>query len=114
MQRHHKRLLDLLYSSLFLLAAPILLFLLEQGSGLLPNIWAVLRGQKTWVGYVPESTLQELPPLVPAVLTPADGLSEKVATVATKQRLNRFYAKDYESNSDWQIIRRAWRQLGRR
>ena len=114
MQRHNKRLLDLLYSSLFLLAAPILLFLLEQGSGLLPNIWAVLRGQKTWVGYVPESTLQELPPLVPAVLTPADGLSEKVATVATKQRLNRFYAKDYESNSDWQIIRRAWRQLGRR
>lgn len=114
MQRRNKRLLDLLYSSLFLLAAPILLFLLEQGSGLLPNIWAVLRGQKTWVGYAPEPTLQELPPLVPSVLTPADGLSEKVATAATKQRLNRFYAKDYESSSDWQIIRRAWRQLGRR
>ncbi|MGH1335710.1 MAG: glycosyltransferase family 2 protein [Aureispira sp.] len=114
MQRRNKRLLDLLYSSLFLLAAPVLLFLLEQGSGLLPNIWAVLRGQKTWVGYVPEPALQELPPLALAVLNPADGLSEKISLPATKHRLNRFYAKDYESSSDWQIIRRAWRQLGRR
>lgn len=113
MQRRNKRLLDLLYSSLFLLAAPILLFLLERKRGLLPNIWAVLRGQKTWVGYVPEPELQELPPLAPAVLTPADGLSEKVTLATTKHRLNCFYAKDYESNSDWQIIRRAWRHLGR-
>jgi GT2 family glycosyltransferase len=113
MQRRNKRLLDLLYSGLFLLAAPILLFLLVRGRGLLPNIWAVLRGQKTWVGYVPEPQVNELPPLAAAVLTPADGLSETVEDLTTKHRLNRFYAKDYESSSDWQIIRRAWRQLGR-
>ncbi len=114
MQRRNKRLLDLFYCGLFLLAAPILLFLLERGRGLLPNIWAVLRGHKTWVGYVPEPQLHELPPLAPAVLTPADGLSETVVAASTKHRLNRYYAKDYESSSDGQIIRRAWHQLGRR
>ena len=113
MQRRNKRLLDWVYSGLFLLAAPILLFLLERGRGLLPNIWAVLLGKKTWVGYVPEPQLQELPPLAAAVLTPIDGLSEKVHSPTTKHQLNRFYAKDYESYSDWQIIVRAWRQLGR-
>ena len=112
--RRNKRLLDLLYSSLFLLAAPVLLFLLKQGNGLLPNIWAVLKGQKTWVGYVPEAQLNELPPLPTAVLTPTDGLSDEVTSASTKHRLNQFYAKDYNSSSDWQIIRRAWRQLGRK
>lgn len=114
LQRRNKRLLDLLYSSLFLLAAPVLFFLLKQGSGFLPNIWAVVRGQKTWVGYVPEGQLNELPPLPTAVLTPVDGLLDEVDSATTKHRLNQFYAKDYNSSSDVQIICRAWRQLGRR
>lgn len=112
-QLRNKRLLDVLYTVGIIAFLPILWWGLRQKSALLPHIWAVLRGKKTWVGYAPTTALQELPPLPTAVLTPLDTKATSMVDPTAVQRLNHFYAKDYTSWSDWIILRKAWRYLGR-
>lgn len=109
----NKRLLDVVYSVGIIATLPVLWWGLHQKNALLSHLWAVLWGKKTWVGYIPHAQLQELPPLPPAVLTPLDTKSLSIENNAAVQRLNHFYAKDYTSWSDWTILRKAWRYLGR-
>ena len=109
----NKRLLDLVYTIGLLLLFPVLWWGLYHKAGYWANCWAVLRGHKTWVGYAPEAQLNELPSLPTAVLTPLDAQGDPIKSPQTIQRLNRFYAKDYNAWSDWTILSKAWRYVGR-
>ena len=108
-QRRSKRLLDLLVSLGLLLAAPVLIWGQRRPGGLLPTIWQVLRGRRTWVGlrYTPGAAG------VPAVLSPADVAgTQQSLSKATRQRLEFLYAKGYEPELDWRVLWRGWRGLG--
>ncbi|RYY20517.1 MAG: glycosyltransferase [Cytophagaceae bacterium] len=110
-QRRTKRLLDLTASLALGLAAPVLLWGQHRPAGLLPNIWQVLRGRRSWVGlrYTPGM------PQSRAILSPADVAANAPAlTATTRQRLEFLYAKDYEPELDWRVLWRGWRQLGSR
>ena len=79
----------------------------------LKNIFQVLLGQKTWVGYLPiPNSLKHLPPLKPAVLSPRDGLPMIISNETTLHRLNFLYAKDYTASRDLEVIWGGWRKLG--
>jgi hypothetical protein len=112
--RRNKRLLDLSLSLFFLLLIVPLLFLVKNGSGLLRNLALVLLGKKSWVGYGRSQSIHpQYPKLKPGVLTPADTFPGKQFDEATTNRLDYFYAKDYELRRDLEVIRHAWRELGK-
>jgi len=46
-------------------------------------------------------------------LNPLDLISDKKLDESTIHRLNSLYAKDYQVNTDLNIIRKGWRNLGR-
>jgi GT2 family glycosyltransferase len=108
-QRRSKRRLDLVASLGLLVAAPLLVWAQRRPAGLLPHIWQVLVGRRSWVGlrYTPGTTASR------AILSPAD-TADAPATLsaAARQRLEFLYAKDYEPETDLRILWRGWRQLG--
>lgn len=111
-KQRNKRVLDIVYSIFFLLFYPILVWGIQHKLGFLSNSIAVLLGKKTWVGYFPMIQIEQLPKLPPAILTPIDRL-EHCPDKAAIQRLNFFYAKDYWSGLDWQLLRQSFAKLGR-
>ncbi len=121
--RRNKRLLDLGIScALLLLLVPFLL-LVKNGGGLLRNLVQVFLGKKSWIGYSPQSAITDvnlrfrnpqsaIPKLKPGILSPTNAFPGKQFDDATAQRLDFFYAKDYEMRKDFEIVRKGWRELG--
>ncbi len=113
MSRRNKRLLDVLLSILFLILSPLMLWVQSKPFGFINNIFQVLVGKKSWVGYYPEvSALKNLPSLRSGVLHPASMVKNVALNEHTLRRLNFLYAKDYTTGRDWEIVVGAWRRLG--
>jgi GT2 family glycosyltransferase len=114
--RRNKRLFDI-FASLFLLAlSPILILLMEQKLGFIKNIFSVLFGIKSWVGYNAiqqknEPVLKPLPVIKKGVLSPADALKIKT-TNDNISKLNLLYSKDYTVWQDFKIVLNALKKLG--
>lgn len=118
----NKRLADLLLCFGLLISLPVQLLIIKNRSGFLKNIFQVLLGKKSWVGYASSGKQSfKLPKIKPGVLTPLDRLGQinnpqKVSfdfDDNTINRLNFFYAKDYHPSVDLDIILRGWKRLGR-
>ncbi len=110
--RRSKRLIDLLLAVGFLLLAVPLLFLVKNGGGFLRNLVQVFLGKKSWVGFS-GCSVSQLPKIKSGVLYPTDAFPSKQLDEATAQRLDFFYAKDYEPWRDLEVVRRGWRNLGK-
>lgn len=111
--KRNKRLFDFLLALFLVLTYPLQLFLVKNKIGLLKNIVAVLASRKSWVGYAPFQDEQYLlPKIKPGVLTPVSAIKTTTLPEDALKRLDFFYAKDYHVSRDWQIVWRAWRQLG--
>ncbi len=111
--RRVKRLFDVGLALLLLLAFPVLIGFMKCRLGLFRNVFKVLIGEQTWVGYdarVPKAT--GLPRIRLGVLSPADELKLERSTRDTIARLNVIYARDYRVNHDLAIVLRNWRRLG--
>lgn len=107
----NKRLVDLVTSVLLLLLFPILAFFIQQPWQLFSNVFAVLFGQKTWVGYEKNGgNLYDLPNIKPGVLSLAKIVGEKNEGKITQ--MNLMYAKDFNVRNDLSIVIRGWRLLG--
>lgn len=112
--RRNKRLFDLGFCLFLLLTLPIQLLIIKHPLGLLANLWQVLGGRWSWVGYAPAvSGYQSLPALRRGVLSPLDGLYVQHLPPDAAQRLNFFYAKDYDQGRDLEICWKGYRRLGR-
>lgn len=114
MSRRNKRVFDLVLAVGLLLTFPLWLLLVQRPAGLLPNIFQVISGRYSWVGYA--RTQEEdisLPSIRKGVLSPLDGLRMGAIDQPTRQRLNFLYAKDYTASKDADICWKGWRQMGR-
>lgn len=111
--RRRKRLADIALALFFLVTLPIgILFVADRG-GFVRNLFLVLKGERSWVGYSPNADRAlRLPKLRPGVLDPvrADGLQPLPLTV---QRVNIEYAKDYRVLEDLRRVLGNFRMLGR-
>jgi hypothetical protein len=97
-----------------LILSPVLLLFQKNPFKFFRNIFSVLGGSKTWVGYVPNDGNQKgLPEIRQGILHPLDYLSADIADPLTISRLNSLYAKDYRIYTDLNILRKGWRNLGR-
>lgn len=109
--RRNKRLLDVLASFFMLLFFWILIWFQKNKANFIANIFRVLFGAYSWVGYG-KSIRKDLPAIRPSILTPADLLPQG----ASEDRINKAllnYSKNYQINNDFTILYKQWRELGK-
>jgi len=109
--RRNKRLLDVMVSFFLIITLPVQILLMKNFIGLIGNLFSVLFGKKTWVGYSGDQ-FSSLPKIKKGVLNSSDVLS-KVPSADALNRLNLLYARNYTSANDLEIILKAFRNLGR-
>lgn len=102
--KRNKRLLDISLSLLILIISPVLLFLTQNKMGLFRNIFLVLLGQCTWVGYATpvKSTLPKIKSSVIPIAQNVDNVDE----------INFLYSKDYKVTNDLIAIYKNYKLLG--
>lgn len=110
--RRRKRIMDVSVSVLLLVSAPLGILFVQDRAHFLRNVFSVIAGRKSWVGYSTVSGRSErLPRLRPGILDPVtgDGL---VPSPLTVRRVNLSYAKDYRVGWDLRLIWRGFSRLG--
>jgi GT2 family glycosyltransferase len=108
MNKRNKRVLDIFLCFLFIIFSPLIIIALHFNLTIFKSIIPVLFGQKTWVGYHGKD-IKNLPKIKESVFSPLnqkDILSESVL-----QKMNYFYAKDYDVWHDVMIVWKALRLL---
>ena len=112
--RRNKRLLDLFLSLIFMILSPVIIFTQKEPIGFLKNIFKVIWGSYSWVGYYPlQSQLHQLPRIRKGVLNPVDSIKFKNHDNDTISHLNLLYARDYNLLKDLNIVLFAFRELGK-
>ena len=107
-QRRMKRLVDLAIAILFLLTLPLHLFLQPRLGAFLQNIFLVLAGKRTWVGYA--SAVNRLPAIKAGVVTFLG--KHNVLSPEAQEQADRRYAKQYDWWDDARTVIRYYLQLG--
>ncbi len=108
MNRRNKRVLDIFLCVLFLIFSPLIIILLRFNFTIFKNIIPVILGQKTWVGYY-DNTDIHLPKIKKSVFSPL--VQKDVLSASTLQKMNYFYAKDYDVWHDLGVVFRALRAV---
>jgi hypothetical protein len=100
---------------LFLIGTiPLNIFIITNPRGLVRNIFKVLLGKKTWVGYAGNHLQQQqLPTIKKGVITPVDELNNTELNAAAIARINLIYAKDYSASKDVEIFFKCYKMLGK-
>jgi GT2 family glycosyltransferase len=112
--RRNKRLLDIFLSLVFLAFYPIIVLIQKKPISTLKNIFKILWGSMSWVGYYPlYEQLHHLPNIRKGVLNPVDSIKFKHPDDETIRQLNLLYARDYNLWKDLNIILFAFRELGK-
>lgn len=111
-QLRKKRVFDVAAALLFIPLAPLLLLLVQNRTDFVLNIFKVLLGEKTWVGYAPVSNTDVLPKIKPAVLTTLGKSVPSTVNEITVQKMNFLYAKEYSIEKDLGIVLRSLSLLG--
>ena len=110
--RRLKRLLDIVVSLFALLSFPVHLVGVRNPFQFFVNCFAVLFAQKTWVGYAIEE--KNLPKLRKSILA-SNGmplpLKHELPRISL-QKLDYWYARDYEPANDMKIIWKEYKRLG--
>jgi hypothetical protein len=113
--KRNKRLLDILVSLVLLPASPLLIPFQENPSGFIGNIFKVLSGKLSWVGYGSTGKgKNSLPSIRRGVLTSSDAVAIKNTEFKNSEKLDMLYAKDYHVYNDLRIILSGWREMGRK
>lgn len=112
-QQRNKRVFDIAASVCLLLTLPITLFIVKGSDVMLRNVFAVLSGRKTWVGY--DSVLAAtagLPHVKPAVVPPYNLLPDYAPDYHLQHELAIDYARRYTAGVDAGFVWRNLRYLG--
>jgi O-antigen biosynthesis protein len=114
--RRHKFFLDIFTALVLMISLPVNLFIMKQPLGYIRNIFRVLLGKRTWVGYCPTTSVSvhKLPVIRKGILNPVDVFRNKNLDDETITKLNLLYARDYKIMNDLNIIFKAYRDLGRK
>lgn len=110
--RRAKRLLDIMVAFLLLVLSPILLFFMKKPGQFFSNIFTVMGGRKTWVGYDPSVPTEHLPQLRTPVIKASIGSGLKGQNKVAINHINQLYAKNYRVWNDVQFVLGNLRKLG--
>ena len=109
--RRMKRIFDVGLALMMIPLIPVNIIIMRGHLGIISNIFKVLIGKCTWVGYANHNH-DGLPKLRAGILTPVDELPNDNVDSHTKRQLNLLYAKNYTLEKDITIILKGYRRLG--
>ena len=104
--KRNKRVMDVFICFIILVFIPLIIITLRFNLIILKNIASVLIGKKTWIGYYKNSD-KNLPKLKEGVFSPV--LEKDILNESALQKLNYFYAKNYDVWLDLTLVWKAWR-----
>jgi hypothetical protein len=110
--RRLKRLIDISIAFAGLITFPIHLILIKKPFSFFANCFAVLSGQKTWIGYTKEE--KNLPHIRKGVVA-CNGIPlsiQQQLPAESLQMVDYWYARDYTPLSDLKLIKRVYKKLG--
>lgn len=110
--RRQKRAWDVVASLVLLLSLPVSVWFVENRAGFVRNIFAVLRGAKSWVGVKVES-MDAAHLLAPGVLHPADAYPGNVFSDEMIRHIEEIYLRSYSVQTDLTIMAKGFRKAGR-
>ena len=110
--RRMKKTTDIFWCVYLFLLYPLNLFIVRKPIGLLRNIFLVLTGKKTWIGYCLPS--EKLPFIRPCIIC-ANGVPFASGQTINRESLTMidyWYARDYDWLDDTARLWKAYRNLG--
>lgn len=107
----NKRVLDLSLSFLFILLSPILIWLIKKPGTFFNNIYNVLNGTYTWVGFSNSLTVS-MPKIKKGIISPVSHMPSNTLDQSTINKLNLLYAKNYSAALDLNLIIKSFKYLG--
>jgi hypothetical protein len=112
--KRNKRAFDISIALLHLVFSPFLIWGFKNKVRFFNNMWSVLIGKRSIVGYSfnAESYESNLPQIRKGILTPIEGRN-KTEKEALQAKLNLIYARDYNVLTDLQILLKNWNDLDR-
>jgi GT2 family glycosyltransferase len=109
--KQNKRAFDLAMATSLLFLSPFIIWFTHSKTGFFQSIFEVFAGKKSWVGYS-SGNQNHLPPIKKGILSPASLYPETIQE-KKKDELNIVYAKDYKLLYDFEIVLKAWRNIGK-
>jgi len=110
-----KRIFDIGIALAYLILSPVTIWFFKNKNHFVKNVFQVLSGEKSWIGYIPnQNTFENLPTLKQAVLHPGDLFPELFLDEEKMKRLNMLYAKDYSIFTDAEILSKGWKNSDRK
>lgn len=110
--RRAKRIFDIATAFILLLISPVIVWAVEQKAAFFRNIFAVLSGRKTWVGYDSQVSIDHLPKLKNAILKTTLNSGLQSGNDVAINHINQLYAKNYKVWNDLQFIISGYKYLG--
>lgn len=110
--QRYKRISDMVWGILFLVSLPIHLLLVKKPGGFLVNLFRVIAGKRTWVGYNLPAVI--LPPVKAGIISPTakPANASQDLTPESLHTIDYWYARDYEWTDDLRLIVKGYRWLG--
>jgi len=111
----NKRLFDILVSLALLISYPFTVWFIGRKRGFLSNIFKVLGHHHSWVGYHKVNTQMflGLPVIKTGILRSTDLIDLHDENQEAIDKMNMLYARDYSVAKDFEIVMKAFKQLGR-
>ena len=113
--QRNKRIVDLFFSVLFILASPLLIWFIHQKLNYFKNLIHILIGRISFVGFYTNKQIND-PELKikKGVLHPQDAYDATALSAENKEKINLDYGKKYEVITDLKVIFGNINQLGRK
>ncbi|MEZ5045795.1 MAG: glycosyltransferase [Chitinophagaceae bacterium] len=105
--KRNKRVFDIGLSLFFLLFGIVLVWFVKNKKHYFGNMFLILEGEKTWVGYQDE----QFPKLKPHLLDVYPNIKSYEIPYDNKEHLNWLYAKNYSVWDDAKIVYKKWRMI---
>ncbi len=113
--KRSKRVFDVGVSLLLLSSYPITVFITGHPANYFRNIFKVLLGMKSITGYHPiDQHDHKLPDIRSGIIFPTDALDIPNPDNQTIGRLNMLYSRDYRINTEFRLLYKGFRFLGRK
>lgn len=108
----NKRVFDLLAAFIFLLVLPFVLLKLKNRLAFVKDLFKVVIGDKTWVGYSNAFKKEaSMPKLKQGVFAPEDAFDSRIVSDEVIHTVNIKYVNDYKMSDDWNILWKGIRKL---
>jgi hypothetical protein len=113
--RRNKRVLDVLVSILLLITCPFLIWFFDRKKSFVSNLFAVLTGKLSFVGYaaIHHSSNLKLPKIKRGILPASQMVENAELDDDSISRLNLIYAKNHSYLMDLKLIFKYFEQLDR-